>query len=90
MNQGVTLAALLPLCTLLPVIVVRGSKGVTQAAVMTTPPDRPFTLNSDLYYSFFVYNAPADLAVQTKLFRDGKMASGGSSRSSSDCRGETR
>jgi hypothetical protein len=57
-------------------IVVRGTgEGVTQPAVMTTPPDRRFTLNSELYFSFFVYNASANPAVQTKLFRDGKLVS---------------
>jgi VWFA-related protein len=55
-------------------IVVRGTgEGIAQPAVMTTPPDRRFTLNSDLYFSFFVYNASANLAAQTKLFREGKL-----------------
>lgn len=55
-------------------IVVRGTgAGVAQTTVMTTPPDRRFTLNSELYFSFFVYNAPANPAVKTKLFRDGKL-----------------
>ena len=83
MNKRVTLAALLLLCTLLPVMgqnkpaadksYCGTGEGVTQPAVMTTPPDRRFTLNSELYFSFFVYNAPANPAVQTKLFRDGKL-----------------
>jgi len=55
-------------------IVLRGSsEGLTQATVMTIPPGRRFTVNSDLYFAFLVYNASPKLTMQANLFRDGKM-----------------
>jgi len=41
---------------------------------MATPPGRSFAVNSDLHFSFLVYNATPNLVLQTKLFRDGKVA----------------
>jgi len=40
---------------------------------MATPPGRSFAVNSDLHFSFLVYNATPNLVLQTKLFRDGKV-----------------
>ncbi|HJT67180.1 MAG TPA: hypothetical protein VJ749_12040 [Pyrinomonadaceae bacterium] len=55
-------------------IVVRGSsEEVTQPSVMTTPPARRFTANSDLYFAFLIYHASPNLALETRLYRDGKM-----------------
>src|SRR5690242_12090958 len=55
-------------------IVLRDSReGLTQPSVMTTPPGRRFTVNSDLYFAFLIYNASPNLTMQAKLFRDGKM-----------------
>jgi len=55
-------------------IVLRGSsEGITQQSVMTTPPPRRFTVNSDLYFAFLIYNASPNLTLETRLFRDGKL-----------------
>ena len=55
-------------------IVLRSAgAATTPATVMATPPGRRFPVNSDLYFSFFLYNATPSLALQTKLFRDGKV-----------------
>ena len=55
-------------------IVLRDSReGLTQPMVMTIPPGRRFTVNSDLYFAFLVYNASPNLGMLTRLFRDGKI-----------------
>jgi hypothetical protein len=55
-------------------IVLRSAAAATTpASVMATPPGRRFPLNSDLYSAFFIYNASPNLALQTRLFRDGKI-----------------
>jgi hypothetical protein len=55
-------------------IVLRSAAAATTpATVMATPPGRRFSLNSDLYSAFFIYNATPNLVQQTKLFRDGKL-----------------
>jgi hypothetical protein len=55
-------------------IVLRSNgAATTPATIMATPPGRRFPVNSDLYFSFFVYNATPTLVLQTKLFRDGKV-----------------
>jgi len=55
-------------------IVLRGAAAATTpVTVMATPPGRRFPVNSDLYFSFFVYNEKPNLVLQTKLFRDGKV-----------------
>ena len=56
-------------------IILRRTGQAAQAAVMATPPDRRFQGNSDLYATFVVYNPAANLAMQTRLFRDGKPVS---------------
>jgi VWFA-related protein len=41
-------------------------------AAMLGPALRRYQVNSDIYFSFAVYNASPNLTMQTKLFRDGK------------------
>lgn len=43
-----------------------------QSAGMNSPAARRFTTNSDLYFTFVVYNGSPNLLAQAKLFRDGK------------------
>jgi VWFA-related protein len=53
-------------------IVLRRTGQAPQAAVLASPPDRRFPINSDLYLTLVVYNPTPNLTMQTKLFRDGK------------------
>ena len=39
---------------------------------LSSPALRHYQANSDIYFSFAVYNASPNLTMQTKLFRDGK------------------
>lgn len=60
-------------------IVLRGAdEAMAQALLMANPPARRFSVNSDLRFSFLLYNAPINPAtqlpnvtIQTQLFREG-------------------
>ena len=55
-------------------IVLQGVSDVApQNATMSNPAVRRFTANSNVYFAFVVYNGSANLLMQTKLFRDGKV-----------------
>jgi VWFA-related protein len=49
------------------------SDPASQNAIMSSPAIRRFPVNSDLYFTFVVYNGSPNLLMQTKLFRDGKV-----------------
>jgi hypothetical protein len=40
--------------------------------VIATPPGRRFRAGSELYFTFFVYNASPNLVMQTRLFRENR------------------
>jgi len=55
-------------------IVLQGvSDAAPQNPGMSSPAVRRFPVNSDLYFTFVVYNGSPNLLMQTKLFRDGKV-----------------
>ena len=55
-------------------IVLQGvSDTPSQNGGMSSPAVRRFQANSDLYFTFVVFNGSSNLLMQTKLFRDGKV-----------------
>lgn len=53
------------------------AEAVSQTAVMAAPATRRLHVNSDLRFSFVVYNANPNLVLQARLVRDGKIVKTG-------------